>query len=400
MLSIISVIFLSCAAVALLVYVIGMWATFRHTAHTVNEETDFAFPPITLIKPIKGEEEELEENLVSFFDQQYPAPLQMAFSSTDRDDPGIVIARRVASRYPHLEIDFVLSDPTYGLNPKVSNMHGALSAARYDIVLQSDANVRFRPGFLRKIVEEFLTKNASLLGSLVVGVGERSIGAALENLQLTGYIGPSMCAVQQVADMTCVVGKTMIFRRSELDALGGLSLVKDVLLEDFVLGETYRRASKKVVLSNNVVENINVNTTLSQFLSRHSRWLKMTAVVSKAGMAAQLFSNPLLFALLAWLTSGLDVRLLLFVLGVALFKVQTDALLVKRMRGFAMGSFNRWLSPIRDILIGLTWIYALFSRTITWRGIEMRIGRGSTICPLSPPPEQPEVSLPSSTRVR
>jgi ceramide glucosyltransferase len=238
-----------------------------------------------------------------------------------------------------------------------------------------------------------------LLGCLVVGVGERSVGAAFENLHLAGFISPSMCAVQRVVDTTCIVGKAMIFRKSELDEMGGLSIVKDVLLEDFVLGETFRQADKTVVLSSQVVENVNIQTSIAQFLSRHSRWLKMTAVVSKSGMAAQLFSNPLLFTLLAWIASGLDWRLFLLLASVTLMKVQTDALLVNRMRRLAMRTRDKWLSPIRDFLIGLVWFYALFSRTVSWRGKVLRIKSGSRIVPLAPR-EEPEVSLSTSTRSR
>ncbi len=400
MLPIMSAIFLSCAAVALTVYFIGLWATFRRTAAEL-QSSNSKLPPITLLKPIKGIEEELEENLISFLDQEYPSNLQIVFASSEKDDPGIALARRIASRYPHLDIAFVLSDPSYGLNPKVSNLAGAMRVARYDTVLQSDANVRVKAGFLTKIVEEFVDKNASLLGCLVVGIGERSLGAAFENLHLTGFISPSMCAVHHVVDTTCIVGKAMIFKKSELEELGGLSIVKNVLLEDFVLGETYRHAGKTLVLSSQVVANVNVRTSFAQFLSRHSRWLKMTAVVSKSGMAAQLFSNPLLFTLLAWIASGLDLRLLSLLAGVALFKVQTDSILVRRMRGFAMHSRNKWLSPIRDILIGLVWFYALFSRTVNWRGKILRIKSGSEIVPLGPPPrEEPEVSFSPSTRSR
>lgn len=400
MLPIISAIFLSCAAVALTVYLIGMWAAFRHTACTKSQPSSkTSLPPVSLLKPIKGIEEELEENLISFLEQKYPSDFQIIFASTERDDPGIALARRIASRYPHLDIAFVYSDTGYGLNPKVSNLAGALKVARYDTVLQSDANVRVKAGFLTNLVAEFVEKGASLLGCLVVGVGERSIGAAFENLHLTGFISPSMCAVQRVVDTTCVVGKAMIFKKSELDELGGISIVKDVLLEDFVLGETYRRADKRVVLSSQVVANVNVHTTITQFLGRHSRWLKMTAVVSKSGMAAQLFSNPLLFSLLAWIASGLDLRLLLLLTGVALTKVQTDAILVKRLRGFAMRTREKWLSPIRDILIGLVWFYALFSRTVIWRGNEIRIRSGSKIIPVEPQ-NGPKVSLSTSTRSR
>ena len=77
-----------------------------------------------------------------------------------------------------------------------------------------------------------MSERASLLSSLVSGVGERSVGAAMENLQLTAYVAPGCCAALKLANIPCVIGKSMLFRRSELRELGGLALVKDSLAEE------------------------------------------------------------------------------------------------------------------------------------------------------------------------
>ena len=48
--------------------------------------------------------------------------------------------------------------------------------------------------------------------------------------------------------------ETMLFRKSELEELGGLELVRDILAEDFVLGRHYQKAGKHVVLSTTLHE--------------------------------------------------------------------------------------------------------------------------------------------------
>ena len=74
-------------------------------------------------------------------------------------------------------------------------------------MLQSDANVRVRPGYLEAVVREFHAKNAALLGSLVAGRGERSLGAALDNVQLTTFTTPGICLAYRLAGISCVIGK-------------------------------------------------------------------------------------------------------------------------------------------------------------------------------------------------
>ncbi|MDD9932346.1 MAG: glycosyltransferase [Myxococcales bacterium] len=371
-------ILLALSAVALVLHGLGVWSAGRVLQSRHRARPRGELPGVTLLKPIKGMEEELEGNLRSFYSQDYAGERQYILCSTDRDDPGIAVARRVAAEFPEVETRFVCSRDDFGHNPKVSNMSGGLELARHDLLLQSDANVRVRPDYLRSIVGELLDRDASLLGSLVVGVGERSAGAALENLQLTGFIAPSVCIAREIAHVTCVLGKAMLLRRSELDQLGGIAIVKDVLCEDFVLAQRYAEAGKRVVLSAHTVENVNVNTPVEAFVARHSRWLKMRAVLSLPGTLADLGANPLPFILAA---SILDARLWLLCIAVWLHKSYWDAALLRRLRGDSLGLTHLWAGPVRDVMLALICFYSLVSRSTEWRGKRFLLGPGSTLIP-------------------
>lgn len=378
MLSLVSVCLIICAG-ALALHALGALATIRQSAQRHGEPP--TFPALTLLKPIKGLEEELEENLHSFFAQRYPAPLSFVFSSTESDDPGLLVARRVARAYPRARVQFVVSDPSFGKNPKVSNLAGALSAAEHDLVLQTDANVRLRPGYLTAVVREFLGLGASLSGALVAGSGERSWGAALENIQLSTFITPGICLAYRVFKIPCVIGKSILFRKSELNDVGGLSGVKDVLAEDFVLGQIYLRAGKRVALSGLTVDNINATTNLRRFADRHTRWLQMRAVVHVPGFLADLFSNAALFALIAALCSG-ELRHWLLYAAVALYKTTVDGWLLAHVRGSALPPHYLPCFALRDLLQPFIWLTALVSRTTEWRGQRFKLTRGSRLIAL------------------
>jgi ceramide glucosyltransferase len=367
------------SGVALTLYCIGIWAARQYTRRTSQTVDPKLLPPITLLKPLKGLEEQLEANLASFFTQDYPAPIQIVFATTDANDVALVVARRVASQYPEIDTRFVVADPDFGLNPKVANLQGAIQAATYDWLLQTDGNVRVESNFLRRLVSEALATNAALVTSIVVGEGERSVGAILENLQLTAFTGPAVCIAREIAGITCVIGKSMLLRKSDLNALGGLAIVKDVLAEDFVLGEAYQKAGHRVLLSNVRARNINVDSNIDRFLSRHTRWLKMRAVVSVPGFIADLLANPVPFALASVFVSGFDQRVILGTLGLIAFKTVADAWLVKRMRGHAMRPAHALLSPLRDVILAGAWFYSMFSRTTEWRGQRFRLGAGSSL---------------------
>jgi ceramide glucosyltransferase len=373
---------LAVTAVALVMHRLAHWATLRHIDRA-PPPSPVAIEPLTVLKPIKGEEEELEQNLRSFFEQEYPAPLQLVFASTEPADPGIQLARRIAQEYPAIATRFVLSDPAFGNNPKVSNLAGALRAAAHDLVLQADANVRVRPGYLRAVVEEWQASGASMLGSLIAASGERSLGAVLDNIQINTFTTPGLCLADRVANIQCVLGKAMLFRRSELDSLGGLAIVKDVLAEDYVLGQIYVAAGKRVVLSRLCVDNVNVAAPLSRFLSRHARWLKMRVVVHLGGFAADLLSNATFFAFLAFVASGFAPPLAALYAGVVVYKIALDQRLIERLRGERLSFANALCMPLRDLILPCIWLYAAFSRTTEWRGARFRLGRGSVLTPLN-----------------
>lgn len=370
---------LTLICVALGIYGLAVLSTLRHRRHQ-KPLPESALPPISLLKPVKGVEESLEQNLRSLYEQAYEAPMEMVFASTERDDPALAVARRVAADYPHVTSKFVLSDEHFGLNPKVANLSGALRAASHDWVLQSDANVQVAPDYLATLVREAQAHGANLSSSVVVGVGENSLGAALENLQLSACIGPSTCIALHVGGVHCVIGKSMLFRKQDLLRVGGLEGVRNILCEDFILGERYRAAGMKVMLSERtVVQNVNQDATVERFLARHSRWLKMRAVIHVGSFVADIFANPILWAVVLMLASGFawwTLGLLFAVMGV---KVAGDALLMRLTRGYGMPWYYLALAPLKDLVMAGVWVYAVFSRSVTWRGVNLRFGKHSEL---------------------
>src|SRR5581483_6541396 len=112
-----------------------------------------------------------------------------------------------------------------------------------------------------------------LVSNPIAGVGESHIGAAMENLQLNGFIAGGV-AMAQVTGTTCVIGKSMLLPVRALEAAGGLASVRNILAEDQVLSLKVRRAGYAIRLSHHIIENVNQSRDLKWFLNRHSRWYK------------------------------------------------------------------------------------------------------------------------------
>lgn len=376
---------LGIAGFALVFFAGGILAVVHHLTRKKHTVDASLLPPISLVKPLKGLEEELAANLASFYEQDYPQSFEVVFATATEDDVALPVAREVAARYPAIPTRFVISDPAFGLNPKVSNLTAAVDAAAHDLVLQSDANVRVRKSYLREVVSEMIAEKASLLSSMVVGTGERSVGAAMENLQLSAFIAPATCVALYVARITCVIGKSILFRKSEIKTVGGLAEFKDYLAEDFLLGAAYEKAGKVVILSGTPAENVNSHASIARFMGRHSRWLKMRAVIDLRGFFGDFFANSVSFAFLAMCVSGFRAFFIASFFAVVLAKLCLDAAMVSRTRGHGMSLSHLWVAPFKDLLMGGIWFYATLSRSVEWRGVKLHLEAMSHLRPYGGP---------------
>src|SRR4051812_30440314 len=176
-------------------------------------------PPVTIYKPLKGEDEGLETNLRSFFNLDYPT-FQLLFCVADADDPAVPVVRRLLAEFPRHDAQLIVGSPNFGLNPKVASLAAMERYRKHDTILISDSNVRVRPSYLLETACYLAEPGVGLVTNIFAGVGEVQTGAVLENLQLNGYIAGGI-AVAALLRVTCVVGKSMLMPVRVLEAIGG-----------------------------------------------------------------------------------------------------------------------------------------------------------------------------------
>ena len=113
---------------------------FRHRA-MIEEmrlaERPLFLPPISLFKPLHGDEVGLEANLRTFFEQDYleyaakagalaekngVSRVEVLFCARSQADEGLEVARRVAADYPEITARFLTSGEPWAANAKVCSL--------------------------------------------------------------------------------------------------------------------------------------------------------------------------------------------------------------------------------------------------------------------------------------
>jgi len=334
-------------------------------------------PPVTIMKPCAGADDDLDACLESFCRLNYPS-YQIVFGVRDASDAAYPVLQTVKARHPEMDIEIVLCSAGRAASPKVANLEVMITHAKHATLWLSDSNTLVHPDTLASMIDELNVEGVGVVASPIVGVGETTLGSTLEILQLSTFTNLTAMATIVFPGRLTVPGKSMLVPREIVEAIGFDELGK-YFGEDEILFSEVRKRNLRCVLGRYAVGNVCRRATVKRFMSRHHRWAQIRW--STAPMLACLYEfifSPVVPSFV-WAIVA-PTRLSLTALAIAMvYQLLADSLVLYLMRGRALPLRQLPVIWLRPMLSAYLSFRAAIDRRVEWRGQHFWMGPKSSV---------------------
>lgn len=358
---------------------VALWAWLRSGHRTSARAAARRAPSVVLLRPCAGLEPNLGEALGS--SSEVERNVSVRFLVANAEDPALAAACDAAEalRAAGRDAEVVVTGAE-GPNMKADQLHRALAVEtrRHEVVLVADSDV-----FLSSEVV------ASLVEALARGEAEAAWAAPVEIVPST----PADRASASVLDASLhsfgllsaldpfgMVGKLFAIRRDTLEHVGGFGALIDRLGEDMELARRLRVAGMRACVAAVPARSLASGRSWSTAVKRYARWI----TVIRAQRPSLLVSYPLLFGAaplqLALALSAIVVEggIGAAALALACAGRWLTAIFARGRSGRPIDEIGLW-PWIADVMLLASFVLALASRTIRWRGVPLRIDKGGVL---------------------
>jgi ceramide glucosyltransferase len=268
-------------------------------------------------------------------------------------------------------------------NAKVYSLAKLDSEAKNDLFITSDADVRVRPDYLRRMVQTLKDPHVGLASCVYLGTAHEGAGLSSE-LDAVGK-SVEMTSGVLVADMLegtkFALGATMAVRRKSFQQVGGFEELGQFYADDFVLGNRLAAQGTGVLLATHVIRLMVQDSPFWLSFRNQLRWMQSTRRSRPWGH----FGSGLTFAVpfgllgLVWgLASGHALLGVLWLLAMLANRwVQAASVLLAL--GDAQWMRGTTIYPLRDFLGFVLWLASYGGDNFYYRGKIYKLREGGRV---------------------
>jgi ceramide glucosyltransferase len=252
-------------------------------------------------------------------------------------------------------------------------------AARHDVLVVSDGDIRVGAGYLRAVAAPFRETQVGAVTSLYTGISPRCLWSELEAINLSGDFMPAVLVARQLEGVRFALGATMAARRDCLKEIGGFEALADVAADDHYLGQRIAARGYRVELVDAAVQTMCSVRSLRACFEHHLRWGIMNRQSRPWGYLGYGITLGLPWMLLAALAAPTRLGAFIFVTAYLVLRAATVWTVGVRALRDPLLRRRWWLVPLWDAFAAVIWLASLFAKRVRWRGEEYEVRHGRLV---------------------
>ncbi|RKE83871.1 ceramide glucosyltransferase [Rhizobium sp. AG855] len=358
------------AAIALLVQLASIaFVIATRMLHRRGAHRPISKPPVTLVRPICGLENNLERCLASSFRLDWPS-YELLFCVARADDPAAALAQRLMAENPHIPARLLVGEDLFSVNPKMNNVVKGWRNARHDWVVMTDSNVLMPPDTIARMMARWDDKTG-LVCSPPAGTEPTNFGAMLESTWLDSF----QARWQLFADAAgfgFAQGKSMLFNRHLITELGGFERLGEEVAEDAAATILIRNAGLKVRLVREPFPQPLGNRDIAAVWKRQLRWARLRRASFPLYFLPEVFTGATL-PMAAMVALALNGNLPAWTPLAYLMAWYGAEVALARAYDWPTGWRMLPAMFARDLLLPALFVSAWFGSGFEWRGNAMTV---------------------------
>jgi ceramide glucosyltransferase len=331
-------------------------------------------PPVSIIRPVCGIDNYAEATLASGFALDHP-DYELIFCVADEGDPVVPLLRRLMKRHPQTRSQLLFGERWINANPKLNNMAKGFDAAAHEWIVIADSNVLMPSDYLQRLLMAW-RENTGLVCSPPLGCRPDGFWAEVECAFLNGYQARCQLTADAIG-LGFAQGKSMLWRRADLDSAGGIAALACDLAEDAASTKVVRGLGLKVRLTRAPFEQPLGHRNFLQTWRRQLRWAQLRRASFPLFYSLEAVAGPAIpLAAIAWLAADAGVSVLAATAGFAALWYGAEVLLTS-LAGWHLSVRLVPAMIARDALLPLLWVAGWRANRFVWRGNAMTVERSA-----------------------
>jgi len=380
-------------------YAIELYSARQFFGQTDDAPSGYR-PGVTVLKPLKGLDIDLYQNLATLCRQRYTAPFQIIFGVADPDDPAVAVVRRLQREFPTIDIELVVDARVYGANYKVSNLYNMYRHAKHDVIVLADSDIRVGPHYLARVVAPLQDGKVGLVTSVYRAVNTGGIPTLIESLFINTDFAALVMLARKVEKSSYAFGATIAMRREVLDEIGGFLPIANLLADDYEIGYRVAKHGYRLELSPEVVDTVLAVGSWRRLFDHQLRWARTYRVNRPGGYFGSILTHGTFWAVVNLLYNGFG-PLSFAVSGVvlALRYLVAARMAWTHLRTDTSVAQLLLVGP-KDLFLTFVWLAAFAGNEVVWSGHRFQVQKTGEMIDLTQPLQPSPIGEASSEAAR